>query len=485
MSSATNPTFSGPELCNLTATEAVALLRKGEVSPDELLDAALTRITEVEPAINAMPTICAKRARAAIQNLPDRPANHPGDLAGLPIGIKDLDRVAGVKTTFGTKGLADFVPDVSEHFVEILEERGGLVVGKTNTPEMGAGGNTFNAVFGTTRNPYNTTMNAAGSSGGAAASLAAGEVWLSSGSDHGGSLRTPAAFCGIVGLRPTPGRVPARLNAGASPGFLIEGLMGPMARNVTDCALFLDAMSGFEPRVPTSFPAPEVPFQEEVSRANADIRIAYSPDLNGLSEVEPIIAETLKTALGKVESAGGTVVEDCPDLENLETTYHALRGFGFMAGYKRTSPDIWKHFKKTLSENWAFGKSLTTDDVADANINRTTLFLAMHDFLQDFDVLACPTVGCMPRPVEIEWIDQINGVKLTNYMDWLRFAFLATTTGLPAISIPVGRSPEGMPIGLQLIGPPRGEGKLLRVARAVEIVVGGPFGPIDPNVTHM
>ena len=169
---------------------------------------------------------------------------------------------------------------------------------------------------------------------------------------------------------------------------------------------------------------------------------------------------------------------------------HERKSMGLKQSVSRTNwcakcSDIWKHFKKTLSENWAFGKSLTTDDVADANINRTTLFLAMHDFLQDFDVLACPTVGCMPRPVEIEWIDQINGVKLTNYMDWLRFAFLATTTGLPAISIPVGRSPEGMPIGLQLIGPPRGEGKLLRVARAVEIAVGGPFGPIDPNVTHM
>lgn len=477
--------FTGPELCRLEAHEVVALLKRGEISSQDLLDAAFERTEAVEPAINALPITCQERAEAALGNLGDGDRDHPGWLAGLPIGIKDLDKVSGVRTTFGTRGLADFVPEESEHFVDRLEQRGGIVIGKTNTPEMGAGGNTFNEVLGTTRNPWDTRMNAAGSSGGAAASLAAGEVWLSSGSDHGGSLRTPAAYCGIVGLRPSPGRVASMLTPGASVGFITEGVQGPMARSVRDCALFLDAMSGFEPRVPLSYPAPDTPFQEAVKRATGTVRIAFSPDLNGLLPVESVIADGLKDALGKIERAGGVVFEDCPELPNLERTYHVVRSLGFAAAFSRLPQSVTRHFKKTLRENWEFAQTVSQEDFTAMNVDRTTLFLNTHDFLQDFDVLACPTVGCMPRPVELEWVDEINGVEFTNYMDWLRFAFLATVTGLPAISVPIGLSPEGMPIGMQLIGKPRGEAALLAVARAVEMAVGGPLGPIDPNVTHL
>ncbi len=477
--------FSGDDLSRREAHEVVALLKSGEVSPDELLNVSFDRIKAVGPAINATPILCRERAETAVASLDDGKKEHPGWLAGLPIGIKDLDKVSGVRTTYGTKGMADFVPDHSEHFVDRLEERGAIIVGKTNTPEMGAGGNTFNEVLGTTRNPWNTTMNAAGSSGGAAASLAAGETWLSSGSDHGGSLRTPAAFCGVVGLRPSPVRVSTMIMAGSAAGFITEGVQGPMARSVRDCALFLDAMSGFDSRAPLSFPAPEVPFQKAVIEADCKVRIAYSPDLNGLSPVESVISEKLQQALGLVEKAGGVVEEACPDLPNLEKTYHVIRALGFSTSYLRAPESVTRHFKKTLRDNWEFSQSISLEDFANANLDRTTIFLNMHDFLQDFDVLACPTVGCMPRPVELEWVDEINGVKLTNYMDWLRFAFLATTTGLPAISVPVGFSEDGMPIGIQLIGPPRGEAKLLAVARAVELAVGGPLGPIDPNVTHI
>jgi amidase len=197
--------FTGPDICKLEAVEVVGLLRRGEVSPTELLDAAFDRMTVTGPSINATPTLCPERAYDAARNLDLSQVDHVGWLAGLPIGIKDLTSVAGVRTTFGTKGMADFVPEESDPLVERLEDRGGIVVGKTNTPEQGAGGNTFNDVFGPTRNPWDTTLNAGGSSGGAAASLAAGETWLSLGSDHGGSLRTPAAYCGVVGLRPSPG----------------------------------------------------------------------------------------------------------------------------------------------------------------------------------------------------------------------------------------------------------------------------------------
>lgn len=237
--------FSGPELCALSAHEVVQLLRRREVSASELLQASQARVEAVEPAINAMPTCCFERAEACAKSLRDGAG--ASWLAGLPIGIKDLSAVAGVRTTYGTLGMADHVPQDSDPLVVHLEQRGALVVGKTNTPEFGAGANTFNAVFGMTRNPWDTRMNAGGSSGGAAASLASGEVWLSHGSDLAGSLRTPAAYCGVVGLRPTPGI------AGSGPRgfrFHTEGVQGPMARSVLDCALFLDAMSGFDPSNP-------------------------------------------------------------------------------------------------------------------------------------------------------------------------------------------------------------------------------------------
>ena len=244
--------FSGPELCRRQAHEVVALLKSGEISPRDCLDAAFARIAEVEPAINAMPAICPERAYDAAMALMSSDSGEGPWLAGLPLAIKDLNMVCGVRTTFGTMGFSDFVPDISDLLVTRLETRGGIVVGKTNTPEMGAGGNTFNDVFGPTLNPWDTQLNAGGSSGGAAASLATGEVWLSHGSDHGGSLRTPASYCGIVGLRPSPGRVPSSGPA----GFATEGVQGPMARSVRDCALFLDALSGFTPAVPVSHPRP-------------------------------------------------------------------------------------------------------------------------------------------------------------------------------------------------------------------------------------
>jgi len=475
------PDFSGPELCRLPAHQIIDMLQNRKVSPQELLDAAYARIAKVEPSVNAMPTLCRDRAENAAKSITPNPDN-PADLAGLPIAIKDLTPVAGVLTTYGSIGLKDNVPKTSDPVVEMMERNGGIVVGKTNTPEMGAGGNTFNDVFGRTRNPWNTRMNAAGSSGGAAASLASGEVWLSHGSDHGGSLRTPAAYCGIVGLRPSPGR------AGGSQSFnsfMTQAANGPMARNVRDCALFLDAMAGYDPSSPISFPAPDTPFQTAVIEASEKVRIAYSPDLGGFSPVTPAYDTHLRAALAQVEKNGGTIELACPDLPDLERSYYVLRGLGHLTSTLRTPESILKHFKRTLRENTDFARSLTIEDIAKANLARSILYDNMRAFLVRFDVLACPTVGLAAQPCEVEYVTEINGLHLPDYMDWLRFSFLATTTGLPAISVPVGLDQAGMPVGLQLIGPPRGEAKLLAVARAVERAVGGPLGPIDPNIQHL
>lgn len=473
--------YSGPELCAMQAHEVVGLLRSRKVSPKDLIEAACQRIAAVEPAVNAIPILCRERADRAARALPAEPSEQPGGLAGLPVGIKDLTPVAGVLCTWGTRAMADHVADESDPLVKLIEARGGIVLGKTNTPEFGAGGNTFNAVFGKTRNPYNTTLNAAGSSGGAAVSLATGELWLSHGSDHGGSLRTPAAYNGIVGLRPSPGLCASDSEI----GFITEGQQGPMARSVRDCALFLDAMAGFDPGIPSSFPPPcDGSYEQAVIEATDAVRIAFSPDLGGLSPVEPTIGAAIRKALQEVEKNGGTVEEVAPDLAGLERTYHTLRGVLWASAFKRAPESLTRHFKPTLAENTAFGQALTMDDITEAQLNRTALFKTMAALLGDFDVLACPVVGNMPREVDLEWVDEVNGVRFEGYMDWLRFAFLATTTGLPAISVPIGFDEQGIPLAIQLIGPHRGEARLLAVARAVERAVGGPFPPIDPNVTH-
>ncbi|WP_432450663.1 amidase [Aliiroseovarius marinus] len=468
-------TFTGPELCQMEAHQVVALLRKGDLSPDDLIDASQARLEQVEPLVNAVPVTCWDRARSKAKTL-SGPTDHPGWLAGLPIGIKDLTPVEGVRSTFGTKALSDNIPKASDPIVTRLETRGGLVMGKTNTPEFGAGGNTFNDVFGATLNPWDTRLNAGGSSGGAAASLASGALWLSHGSDHGGSLRTPAAYCGIVGLRPSPG-----LCASASvTGFIGEGVQGPMARSVADCALFLDAMAGFEPRAPLSFPAPDQPYQQAVVQADPALRIGFAPDLGGFAPVDTDMARYLARAMQAMEGAGATVEETCPDLPDLERTYHVIRGGMWAANFVSAPESLTRHFKPTLAQNLAFGLSLSAEDIAKAQLSRSLIYDNMRAFLERFDVLACPVVGNMPHAQSEEWVRLVGGQALTGYMDWLRFAFMATVAGLPAISVPVGLSDDGVPVGLQLIGPPRGEAKLLAAARAVEIVMGGPIGPIDP-----
>ncbi|MCP5087697.1 MAG: amidase [Rhodobacteraceae bacterium] len=476
----TKPGYSGNPLSALAAHEIVELLRRREVSPSELLDAAFERIETVEPAVNAMPTTCRARAESRAASIGAAEPNHPGWLGGLPIAIKDLSEVAGVRTTFGTEGFADYVPQQSSAHVTRLEERGGIVVGKTNTPEMGAGGNTFNAVFGMTRNPWDTSRNAGGSSGGAAVSLATGEVWLSHGSDLAGSLRTPAAFCGVVGFRPSPGIV----TGSEVLRFHTEAVQGPMARSVRDCALFLDAMAGFDPSEPLSWPAPDTSYQQSVLEADQKVRIAYAPDLNGFASVSAEMDMHLRQALSQVETLGGLVEEDCPELPDLERTYRTLRAMLWAAGPGRAPDAVQRHFKHTLADNIDQGRKLEADDIYDAQIARSVIFSNTVEFLRDFDVLACPVVGLMPGPVEEEFPHEIDDEPLVDYLDWLKFSFLSPTTTLPSVSVPVGLSKSGLPVGLQLIGHPRDEARLLQVAQVVEMATGGPLGPIDPVVRH-
>ncbi|MBY6115270.1 amidase [Mameliella alba] len=469
------PDFTGPELCRLTACEVVDLLHRGDVRPTDLVQASLDRVAQTTPAINAMVTTCPDRAHDAAQE-----ADAISLLGGLPIGIKDLTPVAGVRTTFGTPGLADHIPTASDPMVTRLETRGAVVIGKTNTPEMGAGANTFNAVFGATRNPWDTTMNAGGSSGGAAAGLASGEVWLSQGSDLGGSLRTPASFCGVVGLRPSPGLV-------ASPGgdgFNAFPVEGPMARTVEDCALFLDAMTGLDPVSPISFPPVEGGYLAACRHDAGQIRIGFAPDLGGLAPVEPEMAQILAAALTRLEASDITVDEDAPQVPGINRTFRVFRALGMWTSYRATPERITSRYKPTLKANIEQGRHLNVDQIAEANLTRARLYETMRRYLERYDVLACPVTGIGPLPVEIEYPTEVAGQPCEDYLDWLRFAFLATLCGLPALSLPIGRDARGLPVGLQLIGRPRGEARLLQVARRLEQATGFKAGPIDPNVTH-
>jgi amidase len=472
--------FTGPELCGLPAREALRLLSAGEVAPRELLDAAWRRMEQVEPAVNATVIRDDDRALAALDRLPENAARRAGDrgwLAGLPIGVKDLINVAGMRATCGSPALSDFVPGESDPLVERLEARGAIIAGKTNTPEFGAGGNTFNAVFGATRNPWDTARNAGGSSGGAAVSLATGEVWLSHGSDLAGSLRTPAAFCGVIGFRPSPGRCGG---APADTAFALEAVQGPMARDIRDTALFLDAMTGYDPRHPISIEPPTIGFQEALEQPPGDIRIAFSADQNGFAPVEAPIRSVLAGAMERIAGEGLAVEDDCPDLPGLEETYTTLRGLHYGAVNARLPDHVKAHFKPTLAENTAFGLALTVEQVFDAMRQRTVLYHAMRRFLEGYDVLAIPVTGIAPGPVEEEYPTVVDGVPLTDYIEWLRFSFLATTTTLPALSMPAGFTAGGLPVGLQLVGRPRGEARLLQVALAVEERLALGCRPIDP-----
>nr|WP_325251259.1 amidase family protein [Amylibacter sp.] len=473
--------FTGPEICAKSARDVVGMLKRKEVSSKELLDAAYARIDAVGPAVNATVTQCRDRAYAQAETAGNADQSDPGWLGGLPIGIKDLNEVGGVVTTMGSVGMRDYVSPVSSPLVDMMEKRGAVITGKTNTPEFGAGGNTFNEVFGYTRNPWDTRKNAGGSSGGAAASLAVGETWLSSGSDLAGSLRTPAGYCGVCGFRPTPGR------AGGGPGpagFLNEGINGPMARDVEDVALFLDAMSGFDPRMPISLHAPEVSFQDALKQEKKNIRIAFSPDQGGFAPVEREIRDLLAGAMKTAEGAGMVVEEACPDTPALYDSYVALRGMHYGAVNNFVPDAVKAHFKRTLRENIDVGVRQSSHDIYLAQRGRTEVYHQMREFLQGFDVLAIPVVGLEPTLVEQEYPTVVDGQELTDYVDWLRFSFLATTAALPALALPAGFTKSGMPMGIQLIGPPKGDALVLQVGLALERALNLPKGPIDPNVLH-
>jgi amidase len=461
-----------------TACAVVDQLKSGEVTPLDLLDVLEKRIAEVDGKVNALPTLCFDRARDHAKALMKKPVGERGLLAGLPIPIKDLTNVAGVLTTQGSPIYRDNIPARSDIVVEHLEANGGVIYAKSNTPEFGAGANTFNEVFGATRNPWDTSRSAAGSSGGAAVALATGTAWLAHGSDMGGSLRNPASFCGVVGLRPSIGRV-ARTAA-----FKIDRnltVQGPMARNVDDLALLLDAMSGEHPADPLSLPLLPNSFLSAARSGKKPKRIAYSPDL-GITPVDPEVAAITRKAAERFAELGCIVEQAHPDLREAHECFHVLRAFDFAiskAELLRTRRD---QLKPEVIWNIEEGLKLTVEQLARAEAQRVAMTARTLAFFETYDLLLAPATIVAPFPVENRYVAECDGRKFDNYVQWLGIVYAITLACCPALSLPCGFTASGLPVGLQMVAPPRGEAQLLAGARVLEDILGvRGTTPIDPR----
>ncbi|MFT3671099.1 amidase [Aestuariivirga sp.] len=470
------------DLTRLTAIEVTDLLRIGAISPLDCLDALEKRITAVNGPVNALVTLCFARARDHAKRLMELPVHERGRLSGLPVPIKDLVDVAGVRSTQGSPIFKDVVPGQSDIMVKHLEAEGGVVYAMSNTPEFGAGAHTFNEVFGITRNPWDTRLSASGSSGGAAAALATGMAWVAHGSDLGGSLRNPASFCGVTGMRPSPGRIAASVYSKID-GTL--GVEGPMARNVADLALLFDAMVGTEAGDPLSLPREDVSYLAAARSGWKPKRVAVSRDL-GISPVDGEVADIVLAAARKLEREGVIVEEAHPDLADAMNCFQVLRAIGYATGMRQLLIDHRDKLKPEVIWNIEKGLKLTGDEIARAEAQRGTLFKRMHAFLETYDLLLCPATIVPPFPVEQRYPTHCNGIEFTSYIDWLLIVGTITLCACPAISIPCGFTASKLPVGLQIVAPNRGEAKLLAGAAFIEKTLGlGAITPIDPRVTHV
>ena len=469
------------ELLRETACSIVNKLNSGEVTPLDLLDVVEKRIADVDDKVNALPTLCFDRARNHARTLMTKPAAERGLLRGLPIPIKDLTNVAGVRTTQGSPIYKDNVPARSDILVEHLENNGGVIYAKSNTPEFGAGANTFNEVFGATRNPWDTSKSAAGSSGGAAVALATGMAWLAHGSDMGGSLRNPASFCGIVGMRPSIGRV------AHTPAAKIDrnlGVQGPMARNVEDLALLLDAMSGEHPADPLSLPQLPTSFLSAARSGSRPKRIAYSPDL-GITPVDPEVVALTRKAAQRFAEAGAIVEEAHPDLREAHECFHVLRAFDFAISKAALLHDNRDQLKPDVIWNIEEGLKLTVEQLERAEAQRVAMTNRTLDFFKTYDLLLAPATIVPPFPIENRYVAECAGKKFDNYVEWLGIVYAITLVCCPALSMPCGFTASGLPVGLQVVAPPRGEAQLLAGARVLEDILGlRNTTPIDPRPTR-
>jgi amidase len=454
------------ELCYTPAVKLARLLHARKLSASEVMQAFIAQVERVNPKVNAIVTFLPEQALKAAKAL-DRKKTFNGILAGLPIAYKDLVATKGIKTTFGSTIYADHVPAEDHVIVERLSAAGAITLGKTNTPEFGAGSQTFNAVFGATRNPYDLSKTCGGSSGGAAVAVACGMLPFADGSDLAASLRNPANFCNVVGFRPTPGRVPAWP---AANGWQTLSTLGPIGRTVEDTAFLLSAMAGPDRRAPASIAEPGAIFNRPLKRSFRKTRVAWSRDLGGLP-MDPRVTAVLESQKQTFEELGCIVEDAEPDLSAATEAFHTLRALGFLDRLALLRQHRQK-LKDTVIWNIEQGLKLTGEQIARAQELRTQVFHRMRTFLERYEFLICPVNQVPPFPLDEEYPTEIAGVKLDNYIDWMKSCYWITTTSHPAISAPAGFTPEGLPVGIQIVGRYRDDFGVLQLAHALEQATG-------------
>ena len=461
-------------IVSLSAGEIAARVKSGALTATSVLDAHLARIATENPTLNAICTLSQDKAREAASAVDAKVAAgiDPGSLAGIPIGIKDVHQTAGILTTYGSPTMADNVPTQDHIMIARIKAAGAVIVGKTNTPEFAAGANTVNTLFGATRNPWNPQMSASGSTGGGAAALAARMIALSDGSDLGGSLRTPASFCGVVGLRPTPGLVPVYPTARA---FDMLSVAGPMARNVADCALLLQAIAGQSPRDARSFPLGNRDFRAAVEGKVAGMRIAYVADFARIG-VDPEVETLCKAAAYQIGTWSAQVEQADMDLAFGREAFLQLRG-QWMVHSHLDRLHLVERFNPNLAGNIRRGLAQSPKDIAAGEHARARMVQIWADLLETYDAVCCPCAPVAPFPVEQNYPETIAGKKLTSYIDWVAPTFLVSMVGLPAISVPCGMTASQLPVGLQIVGRRHREEDILALARAVERMRPMAFAP--------
>ncbi len=455
------------EPCELTALEARRLIGERQLSPVELLEACLRRIERVNPAVNAFVALDIERARETAKTAERavKSGEALGALHGLPMGVKDLNNTAGLRTTYGSLIYKDFVPQQDERLVAALRHAGAVVVGKTNTPEFGAGGNTTNKVYGPTRNPFDTKRTCGGSSGGSAVALATDMVPLCTGSDTGGSLRTPAAFCGVVSIRTTPGVVPSDRRV---VGLTTYGVQGPMARTVADAALMLSAMAGFDPCDPLAAPIEAAPLAEIDEIDLGRLRVAVSEDL-GFAPVEEGIRAVFRERVARFRSAFKECDARDPELTTANRVFWLIRGVHFLAAQREHYAKRRELLGENVITNVEAALEMTPEDIGWAYAENTRLYRAFQRFFDDADLLICPATGVAPFPVEQLYPTHVDGKPLENYIHWVGITAGITLTGHPVVALPCGLDRTGTPFGLQIVGPRRhSERFVIAVAAALE-----------------
>jgi len=450
-------------LCFTSARKLAGSIRARRLSAVEVMRAFIAQIERVNPKVNAIVTFLPEQALKEAKAL-DRNKGRAGPLAGLPIAYKDLVATKGIRTTLGSMVYKDDVPKEDALLVERLKAAGAITLGKTNTPEFGAGSNTFNKVFGATRNPYDLSRTAGGSSGGAAAAVACGMLPFADGSDLAASLRNPGNYCNVVGLRPTPGRVPSYPAANA---WDTQPVIGPIARTVDDTAFLLSAMAGPDRRAPVSIIEPGLVFARSLNRSFNKVRVAWTRDFGGLP-VEPAVTAVLEAQRKVFKDLGCVLEEACPDFTGATEAFETLRAISFA---QRHAPLLKTHraeLKDTVIWNIEQGLALDGAKIARAQGLRTELYQRMRAFLEKYEFLLAPVNQLPPFPVDTEYPTEIAGVQLTNYLDWMKSCYYVTITSHPAISVPAGFTSDGLPVGLQIIGRYRDDFGVLQLAHAFE-----------------